>query len=92
MKLNKNAAGLAAGILWGLCIMLGTWFMLLVGSPGHTITKLHVFYFGYSFTFVGGIIGLIWGFIDGFICGFLFAWLYNMFAKSKGQRAEGNEG
>jgi hypothetical protein len=85
MQLKKRAVGLAAGIMWGLTVMLGTWFLLLMDSGGLTISKLRVFYFGYSFTFVGGIVGLLWGFIDGFICGVIFAWLYNMFAKAKAQ-------
>jgi hypothetical protein len=71
--------------MWGLTVMLGTWFLLLMDSGGKTISKLHAIYYGYSFTFVGGIVGLVWGFIDGFICGVIFAWLYNMFAKAKAQ-------
>jgi len=83
MELKKRAVALTSGILWGLTVMLGTWFLLMTGSGGVTISKLHAFYFGYSFTFVGGIIGGVWGFVDGLICGFLFAWLYNMLSKKK---------
>ncbi len=93
MILKKRAVGLAAGIMWGLTVMLGTWWLLYIGSAGGTISKLGAIYFGYSYSFVGGIIGLLWGFVDGFICGVIFAWLYNMFAKSaSAPKAEGEEG
>ena len=78
MELRKRNLGLALGLLWGLAVMLGTWWLLLMGSGGETISKLHAFYFGYNFSFVGGIIGFIWGFVDGFICGVLIAWFYNL--------------
>lgn len=82
MELSKRAFGIASGLIWGLTVMLGTWGLLLMGSQGGSISKLGVFYFGYSYSFVGGIIGFLWGFVGGFIGGFLFAWLYNMFSKS----------
>ena len=78
MELRKRSLGFALGLTWGLAVMLGTWWLLLMGSRGGTISLLGAFYYGYTFTFVGGIIGLIWGFIDGFICGFLIAWFYNL--------------
>ena len=78
MELRKRNLGLALGLLWGFAVMLGTWWLLLMGQPGTTIFKLSAFYIGYTFSFVGGIIGFIWGFVDGFICGFLIAWFYNL--------------
>ena len=87
MELRKRSLGFALGLMWGLCVMLGTWFLLIVGSRGGTISLLGALYRGYSYSFVGGIIGFIWGFVDGFICGFLIAWFYNLgnkwFVKSK---------
>lgn len=82
MELRKRALGIAFGLVWGLAVMLGTWWLLYKGSPGGTISTLGAFYIGYSYTFVGGIIGFIWGFVDGFICGFLVAWIYNLVNKS----------
>jgi hypothetical protein len=82
MELRKRSLGIACGLVWGLAVMLGTWWLLYNGSPGGTIAKLGGFYIGYSYSFVGGIIGLIWGFVDGFICGFLIAWIYNLVSKS----------
>jgi hypothetical protein len=78
MELRKRNLGFALGLTWGLGVMLGTWWMVLMGKPGFTLSKLSAFYFGYSVSFVGGLVGLFWGFIDGFICGVVIAWFYNM--------------
>ena len=78
MKLNVKALALTSGILWGLAVFIATIWLMIIGSPGGTISLLGKFYLGYSFSFGGAIIGLIWGFIDGLICGFIFAWLYNL--------------
>ena len=82
MELRKRSLGIAIGLIWGLGIMLLTWWLLFMGSPGSFISKLGVVYLGYSYSFVGGIIGFIWGFIDGFITGFLIAWIYNLVCKA----------
>lgn len=81
MQLGKRAFGISCGIVWGLVIMFGTWFILLRGAPGEMISKLSTFYIGYSTTFIGGIIGFIYGFITGFVGGFLVAYLYNITQK-----------
>lgn len=78
MELRKRNLGFALGLLWGLAVMLSTWWLMFMGQPGTTISKLSAFYIGYTFSFVGGIVGFIWGFIDGFICGVLIAWFYNL--------------
>ena len=83
MKLNKLACGLATGILWGLAVFAVTNYRLLTGGVGHSLSNLKLFYFGYSFSFVGSIIGLLWGFVYGFVIAWLFAYLYNLFAKQK---------
>jgi hypothetical protein len=82
MKLNPLALALTAGIICGVAVMLATWWVLLLGSGG-TMILIKNFYFGYSISFIGGIIGLIWGFVDGFIIGFIFATLYNRFSGCK---------
>lgn len=33
MELRKRALGIALGLVWGLAIMLGTWWLLIWGSP-----------------------------------------------------------
>jgi len=77
MRLQPRAFGLACGILWGVGLMLVTWWFMIVGSPGSTLAKLGIVYIGYNVSFWGGFVGLIWGFLDGFVGGFIFSWLYN---------------
>ena len=81
MELRKRALGMAFGLVWGLTILLGTWFLLLRGSPGEIFSKLESFYIGYSYSWGGAVIGFIWGFVEGFIAGVLIAWLYDLFCK-----------
>ncbi len=83
MKLSKRALGFSLGLFWGFAVLITTWWLLILGSNGSTITKLHKFYPGYTFSWFGGIVGLLWGFVDGFICGVIIAWLYNLFVKSR---------
>lgn len=82
MELRKRALGIAVGLVWGLTIMLATWWLLLNNATGETISKLSKIYLGYSYTWGGAVIGLLWGFVDGFIGGFLIAWIYNLVNKS----------
>jgi len=82
MKLNVKAYALTCGILWGLAVLLGTWWLLIWNSPGAIISKLSAFYIGYSYSWGGAVIGLLWGFVDGLIVGAIFAWLYNKIAKA----------
>ncbi len=81
MELRKRALGLSFGIVWGLVIMLGTWWLLLRGSKGGVVSKLSTYYIGYSYSWEGAIIGFIWGFVDGFIAGVLIAGFYNFFTR-----------
>ncbi len=83
MKLRPVALGLALGIIWGATILTITWWLLIIDSPGQTISLLGIFYLGYSFSFFGGLVGLFWGFVDGFIVGMIVAVLYNVFAKER---------
>lgn len=80
MKLDRKALGLAAGILWALCIFLCTLWVTWRGGGEH-LELLAKFYIGYSVSVAGAFIGLVYGFVDGFICGWLFAWFYNRFAR-----------
>ncbi len=83
MKLNIKALGLTGGILWGLAVLLTTYWIVITDSGGSTLALLRKFYFGYSVSWMGGRIGLFWGFVDGFITGAIFAWLYNKLAAAK---------
>ncbi|NNJ54089.1 MAG: hypothetical protein HKP17_13045, partial [Ignavibacteriaceae bacterium] len=44
MELRKRAFGLSIGLFWGLVILLGTWWLLFVGSPGEIFSKASTFY------------------------------------------------
>lgn len=88
MKLRKRAFGLALGLTWGFSVLFITLWLIIMGSPGNTISKLGGIYLWYTYSAGGAILGFIWGFIHGFIFGFVLAWFYNLFAgklKSKGQ-------
>ncbi len=81
MEIRKRALGMALGLVWGLTIMLGTWWLLIGNFRGGIISKLSQFYIGYSYSWGGAVIGFIWGFVNGFIAGVLIAWLYDLFCK-----------
>lgn len=80
MKLRARALGLAIGLVLGVGTFIGTFLSLLKGG-GLTLSKLGLFFFGYTVSFGGAFVGLIWGFIYGFVCGALVALLYNAFHK-----------
>jgi hypothetical protein len=78
MELRKRALGVAFGLLWGLSILIGTWWLLLFGSHGAILEMLSKFFIGYSYSWGGSVFGFLWGFILGFVCGFFVAWIYNI--------------
>jgi hypothetical protein len=80
MRLNAKAFALACGVVWGLTVLLATWWLVVFGFQGQLMRHLDHFYFGYSVSWFGAIFGAIWGFVDGFIGGWVLAWLYNRFA------------
>ncbi len=81
MELRKRAFGLSIGLFWGLTILLGTWWLLILGSPGEIFSKASTFYRGYSYSWGGAVIGFVWGFATGFSAGVFIAWLYGVFCK-----------
>ncbi len=87
MKLNVRALALAGGVVWGLAILLLTYWFLIRGYEGHTLAQLSKVYLGYSVTWYGAFVGLVWGFVDGFVGGALLAWLYNKFAGQPSETA-----
>ncbi len=82
MEIRKRALGVAFGLVWGIAILLGTWWMLIFSTSGKTFSLISKFYLGYSLSWGGSIIGFFWGFAYGFIAGFLIAWIYNLVNKS----------
>ncbi len=87
MELRRRAFGIAVGLTWGLSVLLVTWWLLLWNSTGFTISKIGSIFWGYTYSWIGGIVGFVWGFIYGFIVGFLIALFYNyslrFFVKTK---------
>lgn len=83
MKFNVKVFGLTCGLIWGLGLMIITWWIILWDGSMAASTFIGRIYRGYNFTFLGSIFGLIWGFFDGLIGGIIFAWLYNKLAGKK---------
>ena len=81
MKLNVKACALAAGLVWGVGILIGTWWIIAFDGASSGPTFVGTIYRGYTVTPMGSFIGLAWGLADGAIGGAIFAWLYNRFAK-----------
>ena len=82
MKLTPKALALSLGIVWGVMVFLVTNLSILLGGRGELLTRLSLFYLGYSFSFVGSLVGLVWGFVTMFIVGWVLAWIYNRFVGS----------
>lgn len=76
--LNAKALGMSGGLLWGLCMFLGTLLGMYTTDYGFAYYELLMdIYPGYELSIYGAFIGLIYGFADGFIGLFLLGWLYN---------------
>lgn len=89
MTFKKLPFALTCGIFWGATVFIATAWILLFGGQGLILSRLEVFYVGYSVSWAGALIGLVWGFIDGFVCGFLFSWIYNALAGKKKTETQG---
>ena len=81
MKLNVRAFAVAFGVLWGVGIFLGTWWIIALSGFTGEPTFLARIYIGYEISALGSVIGFAWGTIDGLISGAIFAWLYNTIAE-----------
>ena len=88
MRLNVKAFALTCGVIWGLGLFVGTWWLIAFDGVTGEITLLGRFYRGYNISPLGSIVGLTWAFLDGLIGGAIFAWLYNlMTARTSTQEA-----
>ncbi len=94
MKLNVKSFALTCAIIWGLGLLLITWWIILyhfindcppvnVDAAGYEPPFIALIYWGYSFTPFGSLIGLVWAFFDALIGGAIFAWLYNLLVGKK---------
>lgn len=80
MKLNIKSFALTCGIVWGVCMFIFTWWMIVFGdgAVGEKVPIVSDMYIMYRINPAGSIVGLLWGFLDGAIGGLVFAWLYNL--------------
>jgi hypothetical protein len=78
MKLNIKGFAVAAGIIWGVAVLLVT-LVSLWHIGNHPGIFSHV-YIGYDVSLLGSIIGLVYGLATGLVAGACFAWLYNRVA------------
>ena len=79
MKLSVKAFTLACALVWGLGVLILTWWIILFEGSSGDPTIIGKVYRGYSISPVGSVIGLAWGLIDGAVGGAVFAWVYNLF-------------
>lgn len=78
MKLNIKAFALACGLIWGLGLLVLTWWIIAFEGATGEVTLIGKVYRGYSISPLGSVAGLVWGFFDGLIGGAIFAWLYGL--------------
>ena len=52
MELRKRALGLSLGLVWGLAILLGTWWFIILEIKGGMLSNLGNIYIGYSVSWV----------------------------------------
>ena len=83
MPLNAKAFGLAAGIFWGLILLVLTLISVNTGYASELLNLVASIYPGYNVSYMGSVIGLVYGFVDGLIGCYVFAWLYNKLEKKK---------
>ncbi len=87
MKLNVLAFGLTCGLVWGLGVLVLTWWVIAFEGQTGEPTILGLVYRGYTVSAAGSLIGLVWGLGDGLVGGVIFAWLYNVLAGRLGATA-----
>jgi len=80
MKLNVKAFALTCGLVWGIGILLITWWIIAFEGATKEVPFLGQIYRGFNISPLGSVIGCVWGLADGAIGGAIFAWLYNLIA------------
>ena len=80
MKLDVKAFGIACGLIWGIGLLVLTWWIIAFEGQTGEMTFIGHVYRGYTISAGGSLIGMCWGLVDGFVGGIVFAWLYNRLA------------
>lgn len=86
MRFNIAAISIAAGLLWGGCLLIVGAINLIWPSYGQPFLQLCAsIYPGYHPGFgVGSVVtGTLYALVDGAIGGAVFGWLYNLIAARK---------
>ncbi|MCF7838857.1 MAG: bacteriophage holin [Candidatus Marinimicrobia bacterium] len=83
MKLSIKAFALACGLVWGVGLLVLTWWIILFDGASGASTFIGKIYRGYNISPMGSVIGLVWGLVDGAIGGAVFAWVYNRFVPGR---------
>lgn len=78
MELNALMFGLAAGIVWGVCVFLITIIAKETKFGLGLVNALGKIYIGEKATVGGAFLGMIYGFFDAGIGAFVLAWVYNL--------------
>jgi hypothetical protein len=87
MRLSVKSLALAAGLLWGGCILFLGLVNLAAPSYGTVVLQFaSSIYPGFhnSRTFLDVLVGTGYALVDGGVGGAIFAWLYNIFAPAPG--------
>jgi len=79
MRLDTRAFALTCGLIWGLGLLVLTWWVMLFEGATRDMLLIGHLYRGYNISPAGSVIGMLWGLADGFVGGAVFAWLYNAF-------------
>ena len=79
LRLNGRAWGIAFGLLCGGGLFIATNVLVLQGGMdvGKHLRMLHVYFPGYTVTFVGSLIGFVYAFVLGYAMGRLIGAVYN---------------
>jgi len=82
MRLNARAWGISTGLLLGGGLFCATILLVIRGGPrvGQHLSLIHVFFPGYSVTWVGAFIGFIYAFVLGYALGRIIGTVYNRLA------------
>jgi len=81
-KVHAFGLGVAAGLVAGLALFVGTNWLLLKGGPvvGPHLSLLGQFFVGYRVSFLGSLVGFAWAAVTGFLLAYAGAWIYNRVA------------
>lgn len=78
-RAHEQGLGIAVGLLFGFGLFLATMFLVIKGGlhPGLHLNLLHIYFPGYSVSFIGACIGFIYAFVVGYAVGRTVATVYN---------------